>query len=612
MCGISGFFSEPTLDPGEAGPRLARMGAALAHRGPDGRGTALFPHAALAHNRLAIIDLVGGRQPLTGASGQTHVVFNGEIYNYRELRGGLRDYPFRTQSDTEVILALYEREGVAGWSRLRGMYAFALWDDGAGRGFLLRDPLGIKPLFFNEQAGRLAFASEAKALFAHGIRPELDAGALHQVMNFRYLAGAGSLFRGIGQLPPGGLLTWAEGRTRLVSGPGAGPEGGDGDGSLGEIFEAAVSRHLVSDVPVGCFLSGGIDSALVARAASQHGALSSYTLEVGDDPQEAEHAAQTAAWLGIANHRQAFALPDPVAVHRDLLRHLETPKVNALQGMMLAEFTARHVKVALSGLGGDELFYGYNAHRLMWLAAAGRLAPGSIRRAAAALLRPLGGNMDWSERTRALAMLRAVPDWSRVYGLLRNVWDSPGMRRRVYGERLLDMNPPDSFAWLAACFPAGADPVEAMAAFEMDNKLVNDLLWNEDRVSMRVGLESRVPFLDHELVRHARSRSRRELMPWGRGKYALKRYARRVLPPRILARRKSGFQLNIVAAAGNELKPVFDEYLSEERLRAHGLFNAAFVRQVRAMPAAKGARWHWFLLYLMAQTHMLVEEFDVA
>jgi asparagine synthase (glutamine-hydrolysing) len=340
--------------------------------------------------------------------------------------------------------------------------------------------------------------------------------------------------------------------------------------------------------------------------------LSSYTLEVGDDPMEADNAGATAAWLGIHNLRQPFRLDDPIGTHQSMLRHLETPKVNALQGMLLAEFTASHVKVALSGLGGDELFYGYNAHRIMWLAQqASTFLPAPVTRGLASLLMPLSGAGVWDERQRALQMLAQLPRMSSAYGILRNVWDAPQHRNLIYGERMLDATLSDSFAWLGEQFPQGEDAPRAMAEFELSNKLVNDLLWNEDRMSMRVGLESRVPLLDWSLVQFFRKHSRRELMPWGRKKLALKSCARQMLPAEFLRRRKSGFQLDIVAAAQQQLRPVFDEYLSPEKTRRYRLFNQNFIDSVKKAEPAGKLRWHYFMLYLMAQTHLWMEQFNV-
>ncbi len=616
MCGISGYFSRQPLSPEAERPTLESMRDALAHRGPDGSGIGLYDQAALVHNRLAIIDLNTGQQPMEGRSGKTHLVFNGEIYNYRQLRRELGHYPFSTESDTEVILALYEEFGIIGWQRLRGMFAFALWDERDQQGFLMRDPMGIKPLFYSIREDRLLFGSEAKAIFAAGIPAELDAETLHLNLNFRYPPGNRSLFKDIQQLPAGTLIQWSADSIRTIPASGTDHEPGESatfhPDRFDELFDEAVARHLESDVPIGCFLSGGIDSALIAKTALRHGPLTSYTLAMGDDPREADNAADTANWLGIHNRRMPFTIPDIIGTHRDLIRHLEAPKVNALQSMLLAEFTVPHVKVALSGLGGDELFYGYNAHQITWMAYnCKKLFPGNSNRLLAALFEPFMKNSAWTEPRRALEMFAILPDWPRAYGLLRNTWDHPSQRQLLYGERLLDTALPDAFLWLEDRFPVAGDPIKAMAEFEIQNKLINDLLWHEDRVSMRVGLETRVPFLDAEIVAYLQNLPRHNLMPYGRKKQALKTFARQVLPPSILNRPKSGFQLNIAAAAQQELRPLFDEYLSEERIQQHRLFNADFIRHIRHQPATKARRWHWFMLYLMAQTHILIEEFHV-
>ena len=604
MCGISGYFSTRPINRKGESEKIKSMTAALAHRGPDGSGVEFFDHAVLSHNRLAIIDPEGGAQPFIGQRG-TCISFNGEIYNFRELRSHLKHYPFRTQSDTEVIVALYETEGVSGFNRLRGMFAFALWDKRCG--YLVRDPMGIKPLFFSEVGSKLLFASEAKSIIAYTGHSEINEHALHMLLNFRYVTGESSLFSGIEQIPPGGILIWELGKLsqcRLTS----------VEKVKLPIYEAisnAVSSHLVSDVPLGCYLSGGIDSALVAKIASTQIPLTSFTLEVGDDPLEADHAEVTANWLGIPNYRHPFHLEDPVGFHRNLVYHLETPKVNAVQGAILAAFTAQRVKVALSGLGGDEIFYGYNAHQILWLMQ--RIQQGWLSGFCCKLLtltlHPFIKNKEWTEPHRIMEMLKTSPDWSRVYGILRNVWDAPGLRHAIYGERMLDSHPPCAFEWLRNRFPNEPDAVAAAATFELKNKLINDLLWQEDRVSMRSGLEVRVPFLDQELVGTARSKSRKEIMPWGNKKYLLKRYAQNELPKELIQRPKSGFQLDIIAAAQGLLKPLFDEYLSDERIHHHRFFNPSFVHTVKSQLPHKGLRWHYFLLYLMAQTHMLVEEF---
>lgn len=361
MCGIAGWFM-PGPAPCDAEQRLTAMLTAIAHRGPDGSGMRLMQGCSLGHVRLAIIDLDTGAQPME--AGGITISYNGEIYNYRELRAELErgGYVFRTRSDTEVILALYRRYGWRALSRLRGMYAIALWDAHKQRGFLIRDPLGIKPLFYRQLPDRrVVFASEAKAILAHGHGATLDVVALHLLMNFRYLPGEHTLFKGVRQLPPGGVMTWdtkqglCERRLPAMTYSILAPD---------EEMRESIRIHLASDVEVGAYLSGGMDSALVTALAREGGVRRTFTLDVGDDPQEAENASISASLLGVENIQSGISgninheLPD-------LIRHLEVPKINALQVSRLARLAGSHVKVVLSGLGGDELFLGYNMHRIL-------------------------------------------------------------------------------------------------------------------------------------------------------------------------------------------------------------------------------------------------------
>ena len=434
----------------------------IRHRGPDGRGTLIDGHAALGHVRLAIIDLESGYQPMTDPEGQVRIVYNGEIYNYKELRQELigKGYIFNTHSDTEVILNLYIDHGRAAFSRLRGMYALAIWDRRSRTGLLVRDIIGIKPLFYRQNGkGEIVFASEAKAILARDVgSAELDEGSLHLLMNFRYIPGDATLFRGIKQLSPGTVLEWQiEGPLRefAIEAPGVDPS----DDVL-EALRESVEAHLTADVEVAAYLSGGMDSAAIAAlaAGSMDGRLRSFTLNIGDDPDEAQNAARTATILGIDNSADDGSLQAEHSLPR-LIWHLELPKINALQVSELAKYTSRHVKVALSGLGGDELFFGYNIHRIMHLMERAycripAVISGAASRFGLACTRWLGGPA-WSEPERAARMSGSLGDWPRVYGLLRNVWDDPAMRRRLYGPRLLDAELPNAFDCLAELWPSG-------------------------------------------------------------------------------------------------------------------------------------------------------------
>jgi asparagine synthase (glutamine-hydrolysing) len=616
MCGIAGWFSRDPIPP-ESRASLDAMVGAIAHRGPDGHAARLLEHAALGHARLAIIDLAGGNQPMSTPDNSATIVFNGEIYNYRELRQSLiaRGVDFRTHSDTEVILHLYQREGLHGFGKLRGMYAFALWDERQRIGILARDPLGIKPLFVAESpTGTFEFASEAKAILSRSQRgAEMDTGALHLLMNFRYLPDDRTMFKGIKQVPAGVIIEWRTNGsvTRHAIRSTSYEEHPDTLGALRE----SVRAHLTADVEVGAYLSGGIDSAaIVALANAESGTkLRTFTLDIGDDPDEAKNASRTAELLGNTNLQspQPDGLGEALA---EIIWNLEVPKVNALQVRQLAKLTRRHVKVALSGLGGDELFFGYNAHRILHLASSAyrwmpRVLCEKIGNSGVMALRALSG-VRWSESERALVMLSQLGNWPRVYGVLRNLWDAPSLRTWIYGPRMLDTSLPDAFETLEEFWPRHQDPVVAMAEFEWHHKMVNDLLWHEDRLSMAEGLEVRVPFVDAQLAHHARQFDRQTLMPHGRPKGYLRDVLRSILPDEILARPKSGFQVNAPEFFHRHLRCWEDPFLSEDYIRNAGLFNPAFVRTILRYGTHKRTRWHYFMLYLILGTHLWVELFE--
>ena len=612
MCGIAGWFSDRAVSASQK-ERLRAMVRAIAHRGPDGQGVELVEHAALGHARLAVIDLQDGRQPMTDAQNLATIVFNGEIYNYRALADELasRGICFLTQSDTEVVLQLYLTEGPEGFSRLRGMYAFAIWDRRRQTGILARDPLGIKPLFLCDREGAQLFGSEAKAILAAGAPGQLDEAALHLLLNFRYLPGTRSLFRGIRQLAPGEILQWRP--ERPVTTGFCAPSAKAPRLSVLKALADTVQAHLTADVQVGAYLSGGIDSATVVALAQggSTGVLPTFTLDVGDDPQEASNAAETARLFGVSNSQAKVGQP-PAEALPTLVRHLEVPKVNAWQVGEIARHAVQHVKVVLSGLGGDELFYGYNMHRIMELArVVEKRSPRFARRLAGRTLARLARltNVPWPEVERAGLMANELGNWPRVYGLLRNVWDRPDLRRLLYGPRMLDAALPDAFSELEHRWPQSVDPVDAAAQFEWREKMVNDLLWQEDRCSMAVGLEVRVPFVDALLAQNIQRFSRPDLMPRNNLKGLLRESLREVLPAQIMNRPKSGFQVN-APRFWQSLEPLAGYWLDEPRIRSYGLFNPEFVRRLRRMPPEKGLRWHFFVLYLMLATHLWLDTFE--
>jgi len=357
MCGVAGWFSSIPESPQDHA-RLARMSSSIKHRGPDQSGAGVFGAARFAHVRLSIIDVDHGEQPFVSTSGKSSLIFNGEIYNYQSLRDTLqnRGIVFKSRSDTEVIVNLYELEGTAAFSMLRGMFSIALWDNVQEQGYLVRDSNGIKPLFYHQcSSGELYFGSEAKAILAAKTElARLDESTLHQVMNFRYIPGQGSLLKNIRQLAPGTIMTWRDGKSTSRNFE---PAIYNTYSSLRSALEDSVSAHVIADVSVGSYLSGGVDSALISSLASKHidhRELKTFTMNVGDDPLEADNAKASAILLDLSNIC-ADAGEVGIDAFRRLIWHLEVPKINAMQVQGLSNLASQHVKVVLSGLGADEL-----------------------------------------------------------------------------------------------------------------------------------------------------------------------------------------------------------------------------------------------------------------
>lgn len=617
MCGLTGWFTAEKVDKESDSLCIRRMMNAISHRGPDGQGVLIKENAVLGHVRLSIIDIESGSQPMSYHDKDIHIIFNGEIYNYKELRKNLSQegFIFKTNSDTEVILAMYVKHGLEAFQYLRGMFAIAIWDENKKRGVLVRDPIGIKPLFYKvSRSNELVFASEAKGILAKSnLNRKLDIYSLHFLMNFRYLPNEQTMFQGIKQLSPGEIIEWSYNKPikkhsfKFLN--------KNSDLSILESIKESVRIHLTSDVEVGAYLSGGIDSACISKFANESTAkkLRTFTLNTGDDPNEAVNAKSTALLLGVEN-----IVGDDISSVEELLPklvwHLEVPKVNALQANQVAKLASSKVKVVMSGLGGDELFLGYNAHKIMLAASqldcyTPRKLSNFFSGACLSFIKKLDLPL-WSEQERAAQMLGNMGHWSRVYGILRNVWDEGLLRQKVYGPRMLDANLPNAFSYLDAEWPDNDDPVGAAAEFEWRHKMVNDLLWQEDRCSMAEGLEVRVPFLDLELTERIRKIPRSELIKGGQAKVFMKNILKDTLPKEILSRPKSGFQVDASAFFKNNLTGLANKYLNTDKVIEYGLFNPEFVTEIKNYRIGKSTRWHFFMLYMMIMTHLWVEVFE--
>ncbi len=525
---------------------LARMARRLAHRGPDASGIWSDHTAGLAHRRLSIQDLSeAGAQPMHAA--HAHIAFNGEIYNAPELRHALEQQGvnFRGHSDTEVIINGYLAWGAGVVERLDGMFAFAIRDDRSQSLLLARDRVGIKPLFFCEYAGGMVFASEIKALFAHAsVQKRLHAPMIDAYLALGYVPGPDTIFEGIKALAPAHRMVWQNGEmqiSRYWSPPSAPDASGANEAEqideLDARLNAAVSSHLLADVEVGAFLSGGVDSSLVSAIAARHMDTRLKTFTIGFEGGGDERAfARIAADAIGSDHHEHVARLELVDKLPRLLRHLEQPLFDnsALPTWLVSQVTRQQVKVALSGDGGDEPFFGYD-----WTRYALRLPR---------LLPPVAlPGWGWAYRTgRAGLLQRALFDVSHHADCryLRRMTVSAAYRNWLYTEdyraRLVD----DPADLLASLLTAGTGN-DRFVHSDLVRYLPEDVLFKVDRMSMAHGLEVRVPLLDHRLLEWVLRLPVDLRFRHGRGKYLLRKVAARYLPPEILKPRKQGFTIPV-------------------------------------------------------------------
>jgi asparagine synthase (glutamine-hydrolysing) len=590
MCGIYGILN---LDGAPAAAAdLGAMARLTTHRGPDDEGIYADGPCALGMRRLSIIDLAGGRQPLSNADGTLWLVANGEIYNFRELRRDLesRGHRFKTGSDCETILHLYAEHGDGCVRHLNGMFAFALWDARRRRLLVARDRLGIKPLYLHMDAKRIVFASEAKAILAlPGVHGEVDLSALDSYVSLGYVPAPQSIFSGIEKLPPATLLV-AEGgevsRTRYWRMPES-VERGVSQAEWAERLRArlaeSVRMQTVSDVPIGAFLSGGLDSSSVVAymAAASDRPVNTYAIGFTGGEAEAfynelPYARRVAEHFGTAHH-EILVRPDVVQLLPHLLWHMDEPVADTalVTTYLVSEFARREVTVILSGVGGDELFGGYRRYLGNHYQAYFDRLPAWMRRAAAGL----GERLPSDRHSAALNLLRLAK------GFL-SAADLPFEERyrayvqvfpRAAADRLLTVNGHNRRDALDEAFRQATsdDALNRMFAVDAETQLPDDLLLLTDKMSMAVSLECRVPLLDHELVELAARIPEEVKIRGGELKHAMKTAVSDVLPKDILDRKKRGFGTPMGAWLKGELAPVLRALLSPRAVAARGFFRHA-------------------------------------
>ncbi|MBI2823383.1 MAG: asparagine synthase (glutamine-hydrolyzing) [Planctomycetia bacterium] len=608
MCGITGAV---WTDPARAieHETLVRMTDAVRHRGPDEEGSYAsqveaqrFPGmsvgVALGHRRLSIIDLAGGQQPMANEDQTVWIVFGGEIYNFRDLRRRLdgTGHRFRTHSDTETLVHLYEDEGVGFLEHVEGMFALAIWDARQAQLVLARDRLGKKPLVYRHETGRLLFASELKSLLEVPEVPrDIDPSAVDEYLAYGYVPHPNTIFRGIRKLPPAHYAVYRDGElsmgcywrpdfTRQIDRTAA-----DYSADLKELLTAAVAKRLQSDVPLGAFLSGGIDSSIVVALMQQLSSERVKTFSIGFPVaayDETSYAREVARHLGTEHHEERVE-PDGVAILPKLVWHYDEPfsDSSAIPTYYVSQMTRRHVTVALSGDGGDELFAGYTRYLAVQMAAGlDRLPPAMRRVLAARLWQHLPSGRRQSSLARRFKRFaeglgqspeRRYFDWISTF--------NETQRATLYADDFLaELPDSDPFDFLRTAFArmGERDPVTAASLVDLVTYLPCDLMTKVDIASMANSLECRAPFLDHHVVELAAAMPLALKLRRGRGKRILLETFGHLLPRSLLSRSKMGFGVPLAHWFRHELRDFARDVLLDSATLGRGYFRPEAVERL--------------------------------
>jgi asparagine synthase (glutamine-hydrolysing) len=610
MCGIAGFL----LRGGNARAEVVQaMCDAIRHRGPDDEGIRVEGACGIGMRRLSIIDLSTGHQPLSNEDGTVWVVFNGEIYNYQELRERLigQGHRFRTNSDTETLVHLYEQEGPGGLAALRGMFAYCIWDAPNRRVLLVRDRFGKKPLYYAETQAGLFFASELKCLRVAGVPLELDEEALRLYFQFAYIPDPRSPFRAIRKLPPGGWLSWdqdgrrSEGRYWKLPPPASGPPDGLTEAQareqLRDLFDESVRIRMMADVPLGAFLSGGIDSGSVVASMARQSGQPVKTFSIGfAEPRFNELPwARLVAKQYSTEHHESVVEPRALDLLPKIVRHFDEPfgDSSAIPTYIVSQFAVEHVKVALSGDGGDELFGGYESfflqERLRW---ADRI-PGALR----GLITRLASALPYSAYGKNYLRMIARPTALERY--FESNYAPYFIRDRLLEPRWML---PAEGAYLTHTFadcllPGDADVLLQAFYFEATANLTGDMLVKVDRMAMANSLEVRCPLLDHRLAELAATFPPAWKIRDGKGKRILIEALGDRLPPALLAQPKKGFGVPLSVWFRGELHDYLRDHLLGKRFLGRGFVSPDFVRYLieeHRTGRRDNAHWLWRLLAL--------------
>jgi len=629
MCGIVGIVERDLNRPVPAGD-VERMVRTLNHRGPDEEGSVLLPGVGLAMRRLSIVDIAGGQQPFANEDGTMQVVANGEIYNFLEVKQQLiaRGHQFRSRSDVEVLVHAYEEWGESFLTRIRGMFALALWDGRTRTLIAARDRAGEKPLYYAQTPRGLRLASEIKALLS---RPEVDRAldfeALDQFLTYEYVIAPRTIFRSIRKLPPAHYLIYRDGEVSIHRYWDAADielrswTDADAADALRQTLAKAVRSQMMSDVPLGLFLSGGIDSSAVGimlRDAPGGSDVSSFSMGFDDGSyNELPYAREVAALCGTKHHEGTVA-PDVAALFDRLVVHLDEPfaDVSLFPTFLVSRMASEHVKVVLTGDGGDELFGGYDAYQAEALAGKwATMMPDVAARTAdriLSLVPPTDKKKGLVNKAqRFVNGLAHAPASIAQYRWMTFL--SPASKARLYApqfrEALLSSDVYEPVR-TALGRPRGDDLLNRQLYADLSIYLADDILVKVDRMSMATSLETRAPFLDQDVMELAFSMPGHLKIRDGRRKHVAKEALAGLLPDRILNRSKEGFSIPMKQWLRKELRPMMERLLAPERLASRGVIDSAEAR--RLMDAhCSGRANHAHVLFSLMVFERWAEEFAI-
>lgn len=586
MCGISGFYGDFPED------FLFRMNNIMVHRGPDDSGTYCNKNIGLAHRRLSIIDLGGGRQPISNEDNTVWIVFNGEIYNFQKLRSQyLSNHQFKTRSDTEVILHLYEEFGEKCIDHLRGMFAFAIWDEKKRKLFIARDRFGIKPLYYAQSSRGFIFASELKALLeTDSLARKVDKEALNLYMTFRYVPGARTMIDAIKKLEPGHYLVCQDGKITITQywdlnfQKDENQTEQDCSRALTDILREAIDLRLISEVPLGAYLSGGLDSSFMVGLMSQLMSKPVKTFTAGFEGgwhDESRHAAIVAEKFAT-DHRLLKTNPDAVSVLEKVVWHLDEPLGDAatIPTFLLSKLTRKYVTVILSGEGADELFAGYDKYKVLYYS--DKYSSLFCSPLFSFLGRLFANNI---KLQRGFDLLASQKETSQTYLNLVSVFTEQE-KAELFGQELTDLKgEADAPLKLVEKYlqygEKKGDYLDRLMYLDIKTWLPNDVLLKNDKMTMAHSLEARVPFLDHKFAEYVMTIPTRLKLKGLSEKYILRKAMQGMVPKSITKRRKHGFTVPIAQWMQGELRKVVDTLFSPERIREKGFWNYQAIEKLR-------------------------------